>query len=63
MKIKSEYAILAECVERGVEIGYARAFKHADNPDPLLLRQAIYGSVLSEVSEYFSFDDEGAENE
>lgn len=61
MKIRSEYAILAECVERGVEIGYARAHKHTENPEPLLLRQAIYGSVLSEVSEYFSFDNEGDE--
>ena len=28
----NEYKILEECVERGVDYGYQRAFKHTDNP-------------------------------
>ena len=58
MKIRSEYAILSECIERGVEFGYARAHKYEDNPGSGTLKTAIYEAVTNEISEYFYFDNE-----
>lgn len=58
MKIRSEYTILAECIERGIELGYNRAYKYADNPSPTTFKNAIYDAVTTEISEYFTFDNE-----
>lgn len=61
MKIKSEYAVFTECIDRGIERGYDRAFKHNDNADGYSIKQAIYEAITLEVSEYFSFDNEVTE--
>ena len=58
MKIRSEYAILSECIERGVELGFNRAHKHDDAPGSDVIKNAIYDAVTSEISEYFTFDNE-----
>jgi len=52
----NEYKILCNCVERAVEYGYNRAFKHTDKPGHYLNRYIIYQAVMNEICEYFSFE-------
>lgn len=58
MKIKSEYNLLADCVERGVLLGYNRAYKHTDAPSESGMQQAIADAIMLEISEMFIFDKE-----
>lgn len=58
MKIKSEYTIFEECVERGINLGYTRAHKYTDEPSPNTIKDEILQAVTFEVSEYFLFDEE-----
>jgi hypothetical protein len=58
MKIKNEYAILADCIERGIELGYNRAHKHNDTPDSGEIRNQIYDAVIMEIAEYFTFEEQ-----
>jgi len=48
--------ILSECIERGVSRGYARAYKHNENPTEEELLALIENSVMAEIDEYFEFD-------
>ena len=57
MRVK-EYTVLVDCVERGVAYGMNRAYKHTDTPASDYIKQQITDAVLSEISEYFSFDNE-----
>lgn len=57
MKIRTN-VLIAECIERGVARGYARAHKHVENPTRESIISAIEEAVASEIYEYFSFDDE-----
>jgi hypothetical protein len=50
------YAVLSECVERGVARGWSRAHKHTDKPEADQIRQCIEEALLSEICEYFAFD-------
>lgn len=56
MQVK-EYAVLVDCVERGVAYGMNRAYKHTDTPSSDYIKQQITEAVLSEICEYFNFDD------
>jgi hypothetical protein len=56
MRVK-EYTVLADCVERGVNMGINRAYKHSDTPDTDYIIQQITDAVMLEISEYFDFDD------
>ena len=58
MKIKSEYNLIADCVERGVLLGYNRAYKHTDVPSESGMQQAIADAIMLEISEMFIFDKE-----
>lgn len=58
MKIKSEYTILSECVEKGIDFGYIYAHKHDSDPPPDVIKREIYKSILTEISEYFLFDEQ-----
>ena len=60
MKVR-EYIVMAECIERGVEYGYARAYKHDDNPSEEVIKEAIAQAVQNEICEYFIFDELGDE--
>ena len=60
MKAK-EYNLIVQCVETGVMIGWNRARKYADDPDPETIRNAIEQAVLNEICEWFDFE-EGKEN-
>ena len=57
MKIKSEYSILSECITRGIDYGYSRAYKHTDKPSEETIKNEIYNAVTNEVCEYFSFEE------
>jgi len=53
-----EYNLIAQCVENGVMLGWNRAHKHNENPDPDTIRDAIEVAVLNEICEWFDFDEE-----
>ena len=50
--------ILEMAIEQGVKRGYRRAFKHVENPTEESICEHIEECVMSEVYEYFSFEDE-----
>ncbi len=56
MKAK-EYNLITQCVETGVMLGWNRAHKHVINPDPEAIRDAIEQAVLSEICEWFNFEE------
>ena len=51
------YPILVEAIENGVRYGYHRSYKHADNPDPEHVKDAIISAVLNEILDWFEIDD------
>ncbi len=57
MRVK-EYPVLVDCVERGVAHGINRAYKHNDNPSHEFIKQQIEDAVMSEICEYFNFEEE-----
>lgn len=61
MKIKSEYSFLANCVENGITIGYNRAYKHTDEPNGNVIKEAMYIAIMDEIAENFIFDGEAYE--
>ena len=56
MKAK-EYNLIAQCVETGVMLGWNRAHKYDEIPDPEAIRNAIEQAVLNEICEWFDFDE------
>lgn len=55
MKIK-ETVIIEDLVKRGINFGWASAFKHIENPSFIFIKDEILRSVLSCISEYFIFE-------
>jgi len=45
-------------IEAGVARGYRRAFKHVENPEEHTILHSIEECVMSEIYEYFTFDEE-----
>lgn len=58
MKV-NEYKVLAMCIEIGVQLGWNRAHKHSDTPEPNYIMSCIEDAVTNELFEYFEFDDDG----
>lgn len=54
----NHYAILSRCVEDGVRAGWRRAYKHTDSPGEETAQATIENAVMTEICEYFSFDDD-----
>lgn len=52
------FKILERAVEDGVSRGYRRAHKHIDSPNESELLDHIGQAVMSEICEWFAFDDE-----
>ena len=53
-----EYKVLEEAIERGLSIGYQRAYKHSDHPAPADIWAAQSREIMIEVDSYFTFDGE-----
>jgi hypothetical protein len=49
------YSIIEEAVERGVNYGMHRAYKHVDNPSEEAIKQAINDAVMNSLSEVVDF--------
>jgi hypothetical protein len=50
--------ILEQAIEAGVRRGWHLAHKHVENPLPSAVLKCIDEAVMSEIYEYFTFDDE-----
>ena len=50
--------ILEMAIEAGVRRGYRRAFKHVENPAEESIYDHLEECIMSEIYEYFSFEDE-----
>jgi len=57
MKTKMR-VILEMAVEEGVRRGYSRAHKHVENPTEGAIIEQIEDAVMSQIYEYFTFDEE-----
>jgi archaeosine-15-forming tRNA-guanine transglycosylase len=57
MKPKTR-VILEMAIEEGVRRGYSRAHKHVENPTEGAIIEHIEEAVMSQIYEYFSFDEE-----
>ena len=53
------YKLINMAVEEGVRQGWYRAHKHVENPCEQAIKDSIESAVMSEIHEYFSFDDDG----
>ena len=49
--------ILDECVDNGVDRGWARAHKHNESPMEIQIKSHIKECVMSQIYEYFSFEE------
>jgi hypothetical protein len=56
MKAKTR-VILEMAIEQGVRRGYHRAFKHIDTPDQQSILDSIEDCVMSQIYEYFTFEE------
>lgn len=52
----NEYKLMEDCVERGINAGYQKAFKHSDNPPEEEIKQQINHYIMLEICEYFTFN-------
>lgn len=57
MRVKFR-VILDQAIGEGVKIGYRRAFKHNEEPTEEVICDTIEDCVMSQIYEYFTFDDE-----
>jgi hypothetical protein len=57
MKPKTR-VILEMAIEEGVRRGWQRAHKHVENPTEGAIIEHIEEAVMSQIYEYFSFDEE-----
>lgn len=57
MKPKTR-VILEMAIEAGVRRGYSRAHKHVENPTEGAIIESIEDCVMSEIYEYFTFEEE-----
>ncbi len=52
------HVILSQAIEEGVLRGYRRAFKHNEDPSEEVICETIEECVMSQIYEYFTFDEE-----
>ena len=57
MKVKFR-VILEQAINEGTRRGYRRAFKHNEDPSEEVICQTIEECVMSQIYEYFTFDEE-----
>lgn len=56
MKPKTR-VILEMAIEEGVRRGWHQAHKHVENPTPSAIMESIDEAVMSQIYEYFTFDE------
>lgn len=57
--MKPKFRVILEmAIEQGVQRGWRLAHKHVENPEEHVIIERINDSVMSEIYEYFTFDDE-----
>lgn len=54
----NEYKVVEDCVKRGIDTGYRRAFKHTDEPLEENIKMNIEEAVMLEICEYFKFEED-----
>ena len=59
----NEYKVLCDAIERGIDYGWRRAYKHDDNPTAATIKQHIEDALLNEICEYFIFEDNAESKE
>jgi len=52
------HVILSQAIEEGTRRGYMRAFKYNEDPSEEVICHTIEECVMSQIYEYFTFDDE-----
>jgi hypothetical protein len=58
MKVKL-YALISDCIQRGIDIGYDKAFERTDgNPSEFFVKENIYHEVMNCLGEFIDIDDE-----
>ena len=50
-------AIISDCIENGIQLGWARAHKNYDNPTPGQIQSAIRIAAMQLIEGYFDFED------
>lgn len=58
MKVKSEYSLLSECVDRGIKIGYDKYQNSGDRQTEQNFYDYLSSNIMSEIAERFVFDNE-----
>jgi hypothetical protein len=49
--------LLEQCILDGIVLGHTRAYKHNDAPSIEDIRHSIFNEVLTEIHEWFDFDE------
>jgi hypothetical protein len=60
MKPKTR-AVLAQCIENGLDRGYRRAHKHTSTPTEVAIMNEQEQAIWLEIDVFFSFEDEVGE--
>ena len=60
MKLKA-WPIVSDAVERGIEAGHRRAYKHTDEPQYSHISEEIFNEVMAELAEIIDFDEDDLE--
>ena len=58
MKPRS-YQIISRAVFEGIDFGWGLAHKHAETPDPEMVKSKIQDAIMSELCGVFTFDELG----
>jgi hypothetical protein len=56
-----EYDLMQLAVEDGVAIGYARAYKHTDEPSEHEMKDHLQREIMNQICEWFDFEDQSRE--
>lgn len=51
------YPLLEQCIDKGIDYGYNHAFKHSDNPSSAYIQDCIFQAIMSEIHEWFEFEE------
>jgi len=52
------YKVLEMCIENGVKLGLARAYKNSDSPTLIELEDYILATIEYEICEWFDMESE-----